>query len=184
MNCRRAKQNIPLFAGNDLDGASARELRRHLKDCLACADHWRRMKASVAALQTPCRNSRPIGDSVWPGLAVRLPEQRETRPAERFNGWAPALAVVAACAVMLFFSQSSPPTAGTDPARMTPASVVPPGFTADDDWSDARSRHLWPVDDIDRENDDFRRVLNELNLKRKPGDPFSRSRTTPVSDRP
>ena len=184
MNCRRAKQNIALFAGNDLDRISARELRRHLKDCPACVDHWRKMKASVAALQTPCWNSRPIGDSVWPGLAVRLAEQRETRPAERFNGWAPALAVVAACVLMLFFSQSSSPTAGTDAARMTPASVLSPGFTAESDWPDARSRHAPSADDIEQDNNDFLRMLDDVNRHRKLGGPFTRSRATPVADRP
>ena len=183
MNCRRAKQNIALFAGNDLDGLSARELRRHIKECPACADHWRKMKSSVAVLQTPSGESRPIGDSVWPGLAVRLPEQRETRPADRFNGWAPALAVVAACVLMLFFSQSSAPTARPESARNTPAGVVSPGIFPDGDV-DPQARYGWAVEDPVRANDDFRRVLDEMIRPGKPGDPFSRTRPTPVSGRP
>ncbi len=133
MNCKQAKQNIALFAGNDLDPMSTRDLKRHLKECPGCVEQWERMRTSVEALQTHCPSSGPIEDSVWPEIVVRLPKQRTVRQRpNRFNGWAPSLAVVAACGLMVMLARWNAPTGGRPGASTeVPASNFNAVFSPD-----------------------------------------------------
>jgi len=177
MNCRRARQNIALFAGNDLDPLTARELHQHLKICRECECHWKTMKASVEALQAPARDPMPLHDSVWPGLSARLAQRARVGRPHRFNGWAPALVVVAACLMMLLFAQGTPQAvdhAGS-PVRATPASTLSPWAMRDDAFANGfgGSADL-SVEELKRDQDDFRRMLDELRLQ-----PRTRTQSTP-----
>lgn len=50
MKCKRAKQEMALGAGRDLDPATEQELRRHLADCPNCQDQWHRIRSATAIL--------------------------------------------------------------------------------------------------------------------------------------
>lgn len=110
MNCKRARTEIALWAGDDLDEQAAGPLLRHLALCLECREYRRQMVSSVHVLQEPegpC--SVELHDSVWPGLAGRLPSRDEARQADRLNRWLPAAAVAVAClAVIVFTSEAEP----------------------------------------------------------------------------
>jgi len=51
MNCKRAKQELALSAGNDLDPMTEQELRRHLNECPECQNRWNRLRTTTAVLQ-------------------------------------------------------------------------------------------------------------------------------------
>lgn len=110
MNCKRARTEIALWAGDDLGEQTAEPLERHLALCGECREYRRQMASSVRVLQAPQRPpAAELHDSVWPGLADRLPSQDETRRADSLNRWLPAAAVAVAClAVIAFTSEVEP----------------------------------------------------------------------------
>lgn len=106
MNCHQAESAIALEVGNDLDESAREELATHLARCPECCDYQRRLGKAVGVLQSPVED-RPWSpdDSVWPGVSSYL--ARAAQPAslrQHFNGWTPAMTVVAACAVMVAIS--------------------------------------------------------------------------------
>ncbi|MGE3313887.1 MAG: anti-sigma factor [Planctomycetaceae bacterium] len=160
MNCKTARHDIALYAGNDLDALSVRELRRHLLRCSECNDFCLKMVESVKALQAPSRQAAPIHDSVWPGISSRLSRRRAPHRSERFNGWAPALAVVASCMIMLFVTQRNAPV--NDSVNNPGSTVQPIMMPAADEWSTTPGFHGLdrPEWNIDRDYiDDMRREM-------------------------
>ncbi|MEX0702681.1 MAG: hypothetical protein WD069_11345 [Planctomycetales bacterium] len=113
MHCKRARVEIALWAGNDLDAVSIGRLQRHLATCPCCRDHWRDMKSSLRALhessdtlvETAGEGARP--ESVWPAVAVRLAAPDFRGPAGRFNGWVPAIAVAAIFLAMVTLANTA-----------------------------------------------------------------------------
>jgi hypothetical protein len=164
MNCKTARHNIALHAGNDLNALSVRELKQHLHRCPECKQHWKEMVQSLKVLHAPSSQAAPIQDSVWPRISSKL--HRAARRSDRFNGWAPALAVAASCMLMLFVTQR-----GGNPVNEVetlPAGASSSHFRtivgppADGDWSvtpafpGAGARELL-------ENDLFKQSLDEIN---------------------
>ncbi|MEX0718176.1 MAG: zf-HC2 domain-containing protein [Planctomycetaceae bacterium] len=126
MHCKRAKTEIALWVGNDLDAVSIGRLQRHLAICPSCREHWQGMTSSLRALHDsgdsllldelhePKRAPSP--PSVWPAVAVRLASPDFQGPAGRFNGWIPAIAVAAIFLAMVSIANT---------ARMSPIQVEP-----------------------------------------------------------
>ena len=103
MNCKQAKSEIALWAGNDLDDSALQGLQDHLDECPCCSSHWARMKQTVDLLHRGTEEELPreyVG-SVWPEVAAQIAVRRESLLMTRFNGWLPAVAVSAACAALL-----------------------------------------------------------------------------------
>lgn len=142
MNCKLAEQNLALWVGGDLDEASVRELEEHLALCSACRAVGRRLKSTQRTLvkashieltrpkakATGTTNGggqvqmlRDHDESVWPNVArgLRALEARKRR--QRFNGWVPAAAVIAACLAIILSPR--PATQNT-----MPQSYDGPGF--------------------------------------------------------
>jgi len=114
MNCTRAKSDIALWAGGDLDDRTAMPLERHVAVCPECRDYRQRMSGSLQvlhepALAAPCN----LQDSVWPDVESRLSRQSqsEAQKAERLNRWLPAAAIAAACLAVIAFT--------SEPARQS-----------------------------------------------------------------
>jgi len=122
MNCKRAKTEIALWVGQDLDEHSQFALERHLAECPDCRSHRKRMQRAMNALQG--EESVPAGENpssentlsrLWPEVAVRSASFEDDRRAGRgrFNGWVPATAVMAAC-ILLTLYVIRPPAGQSD----------------------------------------------------------------------
>ncbi|MFN0195783.1 MAG: anti-sigma factor family protein [Planctomycetaceae bacterium] len=113
MNCKQAEQLLALWVGGDLDEASGRELEEHLALCSTCRATGRRLKASQQVLvhaghAEPLRLAKSetvpasaSADSVWPNVARGLRALEARKRKQRFNGWIPAAAVLAAALAIL-----------------------------------------------------------------------------------
>ncbi|MFQ5732376.1 MAG: zf-HC2 domain-containing protein, partial [Planctomycetaceae bacterium] len=69
MNCKRARLNIALRVGDDLDREGAAELDGHLARCADCREHLNRVESSLHPLYE--RNGEDpavVQDSLWPDL--------------------------------------------------------------------------------------------------------------------
>ena len=109
MNCKRVRLEIALWVGNDLDGSAIEGLQRHLSECSKCRQHWEKLKSSLMRLKDPVvSGARAMHDSVWPGLLARLPARGGDPQPVQFNGWLPALAVIAASVAIVAFWQNEP----------------------------------------------------------------------------
>lgn len=110
MNCRRARPNIALSIGGDLDEQSKRDVRRHLAVCPQCREYAGALRTSLKVLERSERTpAEQMHDSVWPDLSKRLRPADSGRRQERFNGWMPALAVVVACVTLVLISNNTTP---------------------------------------------------------------------------
>jgi len=117
MNCRRARPNIALWIGNDLDEQSEQDVRRHLAVCPQCREYAHALRTSLRVLEQSERMpGTQMHDSVWPDLSKRLRPAETRRRSERFNGWMPALAVVAACLTLVLISNNTTPQGAGRPA--------------------------------------------------------------------
>lgn len=167
MNCKTARRDIALHAGNDLDALSVRELRRHMQRCPECHVFWTQMAESVKALQAPDRQAAPIHDSVWPGISARLSRRRAPHRSERFNGWAPALAVVASCMLMLFVTQRNTPVSES---YNSPSSSVQPISMPAEEWSAAPGFYNLDRPELRIDRDYIDDMLNEKGMSgNRPG---------------
>lgn len=101
MNCKQARAQSSLMAGNDLDNSAVTELQRHLAVCPDCRDFSGRMTASMSVLQEVCceftyTESSESDRSLWPRIAdavsARQPHQSRNR---WFNGSVATLAIAA-----------------------------------------------------------------------------------------
>ena len=110
MKCKTAKHQMALAVGEDLAPAEIQELQRHLQDCSNCQQTWEQHQRGFAVLQhSRTHETRPKSDSVWPTLSQRLRERDAAPQRGEFNGWVAALAVTAACVVLLVFSIEDAP---------------------------------------------------------------------------
>lgn len=121
MHCKRARLEIALWVGNDLDDASIGRLQRHLAICPVCREEWRRMESSLRTLHDS--SDSLLGDpelrparSVWPKVAARLASPEFQGPASRFNGWVPALAIASIFLAMVVIANT---------ARVQPTYIAP-----------------------------------------------------------
>jgi len=119
MNCKRAKTQLALLIGNDLEPVAVQEVRKHLDECGSCREHLQRLSASLDVLQAPVNSTwNAQSESLWPKLSVRLASQGAPSKAHRMNGWAASLSVAAACTAMFlvarhqFPSESAPAQQG------------------------------------------------------------------------
>lgn len=147
MNCKRARANIALWVGDDLDDSAERDLRRHVVDCPACHEYWHDMKTGLQILQDSQGRAKSTGKSLWPSLATALvPEHQYASRPSRFNGWVPAVAVAAACLAMISLANNArlPDDAGDGSPSMTlpistrallPPQDALPRFILDDELS-------------------------------------------------
>lgn len=131
MHCKRAKLEIALWVGDDLDGNASDELKHHLSECAPCRQHRDRLKSSLKPLHdSDAASMFSINDSLWPNLLTQLPKRPADSEPSEFNGWLPALAVCAAClAIMTFWRanefsrQSQPEFAGSSVSADTPPTL-------------------------------------------------------------
>jgi hypothetical protein len=138
MNCKRVKTQIALLIGNDLDPVTAQSVRKHLDECAGCRQHLQQLSSCLEALQGPVNAPWTGAESLWPELSAKLATRAknagETEKPHRLNGWAPTVAVAAACALMFWLTsnqQSGNQGADADfSIRPTPVSMpaIPPEF--------------------------------------------------------
>jgi hypothetical protein len=103
MNCRQAQQDIALFVGHDLDDPRERDdVKRHVATCPDCREHYRRLKGTLKVLShADAPETYTTTGSLWPELAGRINNRRPSGPRGRFNGWAPFVAMTAACLMLV-----------------------------------------------------------------------------------
>jgi hypothetical protein len=106
MNCKQAKTQVALLIGNDLEPASLAEVRTHLGQCVGCRQHFERLSSCLEVLQAPSPAYNSVDESLWPKLSVRLASPNAGQKPHRLNGWAPTLAVAAACTAMFWVASS------------------------------------------------------------------------------
>ncbi|WP_373651405.1 anti-sigma factor [Schlesneria sp. DSM 10557] len=110
MDCRRAKELLSLWVGQDLpDAASNADVASHLAQCRDCDRHLKSLQASMDVLQA-CSSQARVPESrsasLWPGLVTKISDWEESRRRDRFNGWVPA--TVMSLAVILMVAVSIP----------------------------------------------------------------------------
>jgi hypothetical protein len=140
MKCKSARTKIALWAGNDLDASGKRELKSHLSACEPCRGYWREMKSSMHALHEPAvvepavrapgmAEHEPAFNSLWPRISSRMPRRARLPKQHRFNGWAAAASVAAACCVLVAYAVTyNPPLSHNDYAvPAIPSQFVPSG---------------------------------------------------------
>jgi hypothetical protein len=125
MNCKQAKGKLALLIGNDLDALAAGEIQKHLGQCAGCREHLQQLSSCLEVLQVPVASAfRADGESLWPQISVRLASPSAGQKPHRLSGWAPTLAVAAACTAM--FWVASQQFGGNSPgARVLPGDPVP-----------------------------------------------------------
>lgn len=105
MNCKKAKELIPLQAGRDLDEQRALLLNEHLKACAACADVAEESRHLVEL--TRQFHAPVFTDEVYARVRRQVLNQIENEPAspvQLFAGWfQPRLAWTVASLLMISF---------------------------------------------------------------------------------
>ena len=134
MNCKRAKQDMALCAGRDLDDCAEQQLRRHLSACPDCRDQWQRVQASTQLLQRTADANSPVGDvRLWSGVSTALQqierERLQAPQAGRTPLWIPAVAVAALVLAAVSIVQTLTPLP-EDPGGILVA-PSPPQFEED-----------------------------------------------------
>jgi hypothetical protein len=103
MNCKQAKEKLALLIGNDLDASAIAEVQKHLVQCAGCREHLQRLSSCLEVLQVPAAGAfHADGESLWPRISVRLASPSAGQRPHRLSGWAPTLAVAAACTAMFW----------------------------------------------------------------------------------
>src|SRR5271155_2227744 len=103
MNCKQAKEKLALLIGNDLDASAVGEIQKHLGQCAGCREHLQRLSSCLEVLQVPVAGAfHAEGESLWPRISVRLASPSAGQKPHRLSGWAPTLAVAAACTAMFW----------------------------------------------------------------------------------
>lgn len=70
MKCKRAKQEMALSAGRDLDPVAEQELRRHLTGCPGCQDQWNRIHSATAILhQVSVEEAEVPAPQLWSSVS-------------------------------------------------------------------------------------------------------------------
>lgn len=101
---------IALSVGQDLDESADRTVQDHLAGCVDCRGQAAKLETSLRALrEAEVTPSFAYRDSLWPSIARQVEARRRAGLAEQFNGWVPALAVMAASVLIaVFWNQSTP----------------------------------------------------------------------------
>jgi hypothetical protein len=103
MNCKQARAKVALMIGNDLDASAVGDVQKHLAQCAGCREHLQRLSSCLEVLQVPAAGAfQADGESLWPRISVRLASQTAGQKPHRLSGWAPTLAVAAACTAMFW----------------------------------------------------------------------------------
>jgi hypothetical protein len=122
MNCKQAKEKVALLIGNDLDASAVGEVQKHLAQCAGCREHLQRLSSCLEVLQVPAAGAfHEDGESLWPRISVRLASQAPVEKPHRLSGWAPTLAVAAACAAMFWVASYQ---FGGDPQFVAPSGPI------------------------------------------------------------
>ncbi len=106
MNCKQAKTQVALLIGNDLEPTALAEVRNHLGQCAGCRQHFERLSSCLEVLQAPLRAYNAEDESLWPKLSARLASPNAGQNPHRLSGWAPTLAVAAACTAMVWVASN------------------------------------------------------------------------------
>jgi len=114
MNCKRAKQELALSAGDDLDAITEQELRRHLAKCPECYDQWMRLRGTTSLLQQVASEEPVSTESpqLWVAIAPSLPKPPNRRSAYEGHGfslstaWIPLVAVASLAFAIVSIGQS------------------------------------------------------------------------------
>ena len=124
MPCKRAKTQIALLVGQDLEETAQYEVERHLAECPDCRGYrvelgrtfevFERMGTVVSADPEP---------SLWPDVAQRISRIQKTRPSVQRTNWTPLVAIAAACLFVAFLASYEPSNDYNDVLR--PVRVVP-----------------------------------------------------------
>ncbi len=116
MNCQRARSQISLWVGGDLDASAWECVREHLRECPSCQSYQLRMQKMLELLGSsddshdPSVENELSQDSLWPALSAQLAKRQRKKRTDEFNGWVPALAMAAVCVVMVFAGSRPPQT--------------------------------------------------------------------------
>jgi hypothetical protein len=125
MNCKHAKTQLALMIGNDLEPRTLEEVRTHLGQCVGCRKHFQQLSSALEVLQAPPRSWNLEHESLWPKLSTRLASSTAGQKPHRLTGWAPTLAVAAACLAMFWVVSSQWPSVG--PAQPADFQTQPVG---------------------------------------------------------
>ena len=114
MDCRRAKEMLPLWVGQDLpDAVSHAEVASHLEQCPDCEQQLRSLQSSLEVLQSCSSKSYEVESrrpSLWPELITQIsswekaPSYQRAQGQDRFNGWVPASVMALAVGLMVAVS--------------------------------------------------------------------------------
>ena len=103
MNCKQARGKLALLIGNDLDVSAIAEVQKHVSQCAGCRERLQQLSSCLEVLQVPAAGTfLGDGESLWPRISVRLASPMAGQKPHRLSGWAPTLAVAAACAAMFW----------------------------------------------------------------------------------
>jgi len=143
MKCKQAKSQLALLIGNDLEPTALQEIHQHLGQCVGCRQHFKQLSTALEVLQAapPWSSEQERTsehESLWPRLSVRLASPVAGERPHRLNGWAPSLAVAAACLTMFWVVSSQwmgekavdPAPAGFQRSISQPASFEPSDLPA------------------------------------------------------
>jgi predicted anti-sigma-YlaC factor YlaD len=126
MNCKQAKAKLALLIGNDLDAVAAAEVQKHLSQCVGCRQHLQHLSSCLEALQVSATGSvEPEVESLWPQISVRLASLSGGEKPHRLSGWAPTLAVAAACTAMFWVARYQFVDSGAGANYSSPTGPVP-----------------------------------------------------------
>jgi predicted anti-sigma-YlaC factor YlaD len=125
MNCKKAKTQVALLIGNDLEPAILADVRGHLGQCVSCRQHFEQLSNCLEVLQAPPRGYNPEEGSLWPKVSVRLASPAAGQKPHRLSGWAPTLAVAAACTAMFWVASKQWLPSGSVEQGLPHGMVIP-----------------------------------------------------------
>ncbi len=103
MNCKQAQGKLALLIGSDLDVSAIAEVQKHVSQCAGCRERLQQLSSCLEVLQVPAAGTfLGDGESLWPRISVRLASPTAGQKPHRLSGWAPTLAVAAACTAMFW----------------------------------------------------------------------------------
>lgn len=119
MKCKRAKQEMALHAGRDLDSAVELELQRHLASCPSCHEQWKRIRSATAVLhQASLEEAEVPPPRLWSAVSRSIqatPDRRNARSQSFSHGFVPLVAVASLllAVVSINHSLNNPPPSQT-----------------------------------------------------------------------
>lgn len=98
--CEQMTDLLDDYVDGQLDEADFQEAELHLRDCAACRDEERQLRALLARLAALPGALEPQRD-LWPGIAARLAERRVLAFHGRLGAWRAWVLPALACAAVL-----------------------------------------------------------------------------------